>query len=94
MNVHIKTPLPAPSSEPVSRQEQQRRQREIILAALRTVCKRLDQIREEVAFHGVALANDAIDPQTAIRLTEEVAPGCLPPELNAICIANGWEILS
>jgi hypothetical protein len=93
MNAHVKPARRTPVSESVSLQEQQRRQREIVLAALRTVCKRLDQIREEVAFHGVALANDAIDPQTAIRLTEEVAPGCLPPEVKAIYIANGWEIL-
>jgi hypothetical protein len=69
------------------------RQREVVLASIRIVCKTLDAIREAVAFNGVALANGAIDPQTAIRLTEEIAPGCLPPELNAICIANNWEIL-
>jgi hypothetical protein len=68
-------------------------QREVVLASIRVVCQSLAAIREAVAFNGVALANGAIDPQTAIRLTEELAPGCLPPELNAICIANGWEIL-
>jgi len=44
--------------------------------------------------HGIELANGAIDPQTALRLTEEVAPGCLPPHIRPLCIANGWEILS
>ena len=67
-------------------------QREFVLAALRTVCKRLELIREEVAFHGVALANGSIDPQTAVRWTEEVAPGCLPPEVNATFIARGWKL--
>lgn len=69
-------------------------QREVVLASIRIVVKSIEAIREAVAFNGVALANGAIDPQSAIRLVEEIAPGMLPPELHVICIANGWEILS
>ena len=43
MNAHVKNPR-TPIDE----------QREFVLAALRTACKRLEHIREEVAFHGVA----------------------------------------
>ncbi len=68
-------------------------QREVVLASIRIVVKSLEAIKEAVAFNGVALAQGAIDPQSAIRLVEEIAPGMLPPELNAICIANNWEIL-
>ncbi len=67
-------------------------QRELVLAALRTVCKRLEHIREEVVLAGVALSSGAIDPQTAIRWSEEMAPGCLPPEVKATFIAKGWDI--
>ena len=84
MSVHVK---PAQSALPSAKE-----QREFTLAALRVVCKQLDLIREEVAWHGVSLANGAIDPQTAIRWTEEVAPGCLPLEVKATFTAKGWEI--
>jgi hypothetical protein len=67
-------------------------QRELVLAALRTVCKRLELIREEVTLAGVALSTGTIDPQTAIRWTEEIAPGCLSPEVQATFIAKGWNI--
>ncbi len=67
-------------------------QREFVLAALRTVVKRLDLIREEVALSGVALSTGAVDPQTAIRWCEEIAPGCLPPEVKATFIAKGWAL--
>ena len=81
MNAHVK---------PIVDTSQQ--QREFVLAAMRTVVKRLELIREEVTLTGVALSNGAIDPQTAIRWTEEVAPGCLPPEVNATFIAKGWAL--
>jgi hypothetical protein len=68
----------------------QTHQKECVLAALRTVHARLELIRKEVEWHGVALANGAIDPKTAIKWTEEVAPGCLPLELKATFLANGW----
>jgi hypothetical protein len=67
-------------------------QRELVLAALRTVVKRLDQIREEVVLAGVALSTGSIDPQTAIRWSETVAPGCLSPEVTATFIAKGWDL--
>jgi hypothetical protein len=66
--------------------------REVTLGALRTVYARLELIRKEVEWIGVTLANDAIDPMTAIKWTEEVAPGCLPFELKATFVANGWWI--
>jgi len=69
-----------------------RQQRELVLAALRTVCRRLEHIRAEVELTGVALSTGSIDPQTAIRWTEEIAPGCLPPEVNATFIAKGWAL--
>jgi len=50
MNAHVK---------PIVETSQQ--QREFVLAALRTVVKRLDLIREEVALAGVALSTGAID---------------------------------
>jgi hypothetical protein len=81
MNAHVK---------PIVDTSQQ--QREFVLAALRTVVKRLDLIREEVALAGVALSTGAIDPHTAIRWTEEIAPGCLPPEVQATFIAKGWAL--
>jgi hypothetical protein len=81
MNAHVKPPLAV-----------EKEQREFVLASLRVVVKRLELIREEVTFHGVALANGSIDPPTAIRWTEEVAPGCLPPEVNATFIAKGWKL--
>jgi hypothetical protein len=80
MNIHV----------PVQNIEKE--QRELVLAALRVVMKRLDLIREEVAFNGVSLANEAICPQTAIRWTEEIAPGCLPIEVRATFIAKGWML--
>jgi hypothetical protein len=67
-------------------------QRELVLAALRTVVKRLELIREEVTLAGVALSTGAIDPQSAIRWCEEIAPGCLPPEVQATFIAKGWNL--
>jgi hypothetical protein len=67
-------------------------QRDFVLAALRTVVKRLDLIREDVAFAGVSLSTGAIDPQTAIRWCDEIAPGCLPPEVKATFIAKGWAL--
>jgi hypothetical protein len=85
MNTHVS--VPKQNASPT------KEQRELVLAGIRTVIKRLDLIREEVAFNGVALANDSIDPQTAIRWTEEVAPGCLPMEIKATFIAKGWEVL-
>ena len=80
MNAHV--PSPAVDKE----------QRELVLAAHRVVVKRLDLIREEVAFNGVSLANGSIEPQTAIRWTEEIAPGCLPIEVRATFIAKGWML--
>ncbi|PAY06651.1 hypothetical protein CK489_27655 [Bradyrhizobium sp. UFLA03-84] len=65
-------------------------QREFVLAALRTVCKRLEFIREEIVFNGTALSSGAIDPMTALRWTEEVAPGCLPVEIKATFLVKGW----
>src|SRR3954451_1880737 len=65
--------------------------KELVLAALRTVCRRLEHIRSEVELSGVALSTGSIDPQTAIRWTEEIAPGCLPIEVNATFIAKGWN---
>jgi len=67
-------------------------QRQLVLAALRTVCRRLEHIREEVLLAGIALSTDTIDPQTAIRWCEEMAPGCLPPEVTATFIARGWNL--
>ena len=67
-------------------------QREFVLAALRAVCKRLEHIREEVALSGVALSTGTIDPQTAIRWCEDIAPGCLPAEVKATFIAKGWAL--
>jgi hypothetical protein len=81
MNVHVKPTVD------ISQQ-----QRELVLAALRAVCKRLEHIREEVVLAGVALSTRAIDPQSAIRWCEEMAPGCLPPEIKATFIAKGWDI--
>jgi hypothetical protein len=81
MNAHVK---------PIVDTSQQ--QRDFVLAALRTVVKRLDLIREEVALAGVALSTGAVDPQTAIRWTEEIAPGCLPAEVQATFIAKGWAL--
>jgi hypothetical protein len=81
MNAHVKPIVD------VSKQQQ-----ELVLAALRAVMKRLEHIREEVSFTGVALSNGAIDPQTAIRWCEEIAPGCLPAEVKATFIAKGWNI--
>ena len=83
MNAHVKTP---PIVD-ISKQQQ-----ELVLAALRTVVKRLELIREEVTLTGVALSNGAIDPQSAIRWCEEIAPGCLPPEVKATFIAKGWAL--
>jgi hypothetical protein len=80
MNAHVKNPT---AVDP---------QREFVLAALRTVCKRLEHIREEVAFHGTSLAIGAIDVQTAMRWVEEVAPGCLPIEVKATFLAKGWPL--
>ena len=77
MNAHVKNLAADP-------------QREFVLAALRVVCKRLEHIREEIAFYGVSLSSGSIDPRTAMRWTEEVAPGCLPLEVRATCIAKGW----
>ncbi len=81
MNAHVK---------PIVDTSQQ--QREFVLAALRTVCKRLELIREEVTFAGISLSGGVIDPQTAIRWVEEIAPGCLPLEVKATFIAKGWAI--
>jgi hypothetical protein len=67
-------------------------QRELVLAALRTVCRRLELIREEVTLAGVALSTGSIDPQTAIRWCEEIAPDCLPIEVKATFIAKGWAL--
>jgi hypothetical protein len=67
-----------------------KQQQEVVLAALRTVYARLDLIRKEIEWTGVALANGAIDPKTAVKWTEEVAPGCLPIELKATFLANKW----
>lgn len=83
MNAHVRTPPIVDSSK---------QQRELVLAALRTVCKRLDHIREEIVLAGVALSTDAIDPQSAIRWCEEMAPGCLPLEIKATFIAKGWAL--
>ena len=69
-----------------------KQQQELVLAALRTVVKRMELVREEVTLTGVALSNGAIDPQSAIRWCEEIAPGCLPPEVKATFIAKGWNI--
>jgi hypothetical protein len=67
-------------------------QRELVLAALRTVVKRLELIRADVTLTGVALSTGTIDPQTAIQWCEAAAPGCLPPEVNAAFIAKGWAL--
>ena len=67
-------------------------QRELVLAALRTVVKRLEHIREEIVLTGVALSGGAIDPASAIRWCETIAPGCLPPEVQATFIAKGWNL--
>ena len=82
MNAHVKPILDT----------SQQQQRELVLAALRTVCRRLEHIRAEVELSGVALSTGSIDPQTAIRWTEEIAPGCLPIEVNATFIAKGWAL--
>jgi hypothetical protein len=79
MNAHVKPIID------ISKQQQ-----DLVLAALRTVVKRLELIREEVTLTGVALSNGAIDPQSAIRWCEEIAPGCLPPEVKVTFIAKGW----
>ena len=79
MNAHVKVDI-------------SQQQREFVLAALRCVVKRLEHIREEVTLTGVALSTGSIDPQSAIRLCEEFAPGCLPPEVRATFIAKGWNI--
>ena len=81
MNAHVK---------PIIDVSQQ--QRELVPAALRTVCKRLEHIREEVCLAGVALSNGSIDPQAAIQWAEQVAPGCLPPEVKATFITKGWNV--
>jgi hypothetical protein len=81
MNAHVK-PIVDTSHQ----------QRELVLAALRTVCRRLELIREEVTLAGVALSTGSIDPQTAIRWCEEVAPDCLPIEVKATFIAKGWAL--
>lgn len=81
MNAHVK---------PIA--DTQRQQREFVLAALRTVVKRLELVREEIVFTGVSLSSGAIDPQTAIRWVEEAAPGCLPLEVNATFIAKAWNV--
>jgi hypothetical protein len=65
-------------------------QDELVLAALRTVCARLELTRKDVEWTGTALANGAISPMTAIKWIEEVAPGCLPVELKVTFLANGW----
>jgi hypothetical protein len=83
MNAHVKTP-------PIL--DIQKQQQELVLAALRTVVKQLEHIREEVSLAGVALSNGAIDPQTAIRWCEAIAPGCFPPEVKATFIAKGWAL--
>ena len=80
MNAHVK---------PIIDASQQ--QRDLVLAALRTVCKRLEHIREEVCLAGVALSSGSIDPQAAIHWVDEIAPGCLPPEVTATFIAKGWK---
>jgi hypothetical protein len=67
-------------------------QRELVLAALRTVVKRLELVRAEVELAGVSLSTGTIDPQTAIQWCEAAAPGCLPPEVQATFIAKGWNI--
>ena len=79
MNAHVKVDI-------------SQQQREFVLAGLRCVVKRLEHIREEVSLAGVALSTGSIDPQSAIRLCEEFAPGCLPPEVKATFIAKGWNI--
>jgi hypothetical protein len=81
VNAHVK---------PIADTSQQ--QRELVLAALRTVCKRLEHIGAEVELTGVSLSTGAIDPQTAIRWCEEIAPGCLPIEVRATFIAKGWAL--
>jgi hypothetical protein len=83
MNAHVKT-LPVVD---ISKQQQ-----ELVLAALRTVVKHLEHIREEVSLTGIALSNGAIDPRTAIRWCEGIAPGCFPPEVQATFIAKGWAL--
>jgi hypothetical protein len=50
----------------------------------------LEHIRSEVEFFGVSLSSGAIDSATAMRWTEELAPGCLPIVVKATCIAKGW----
>jgi hypothetical protein len=80
MNAHVRP-------QPIDKE-----QREFVLASLRIVVRQLDLLREEVAWHGVSLANGVICPQTAIRWTEEVAPGCLPLEVKATFIAKGWNL--
>jgi hypothetical protein len=83
MNAHVK----APPIVDISKQQQ-----ELVLAALRTVVKRLELIREEVSLTGIALATGSIDPQAAIRWCEEIAPGCLPSEVKTTFIAKGWGL--
>jgi hypothetical protein len=83
MNAHVKSP---PIVE-IAKQQQ-----ELVLAALRTVVKRLELIREEVSLTGVALSTGSIDPHSAIRWCEEIAPGCLHPEVKATFIAKGWAL--
>jgi hypothetical protein len=60
-----------------------RQQTELVLAALRTVCRRLEHIKEEVTLAGVALSTGTIDHETAIRWCDEMAPGCFPAEVRA-----------
>ena len=67
MNAHVK---------PIADTSQQ--QRELVLAALRTVVKRLELVREEVTLAGVALTTGTIDPQTAICWCEEIAARVSP----------------
>jgi hypothetical protein len=83
MNAHVKKP-PLDDSATA--------QRDFVLAGLRTVCKRLEYIREDLILAGVGLSTGAIDPQSAMRWCEEVAPGCLPIEVKATFIAKGWPL--
>jgi hypothetical protein len=51
--------------------------KEFVLAALRCVALRVRLIHAELDYVGTALKCGAINPETALKWSEDVAPGCL-----------------